>query len=295
MTTVAIPSTKTVSPRRVSFAWVGTLPFFLFAGAFLLVPSGRILWGSFVSPEGSFTLDNIWALNDPDIIESYWLSLRISFITALAGALFGALLAYAITWGGLPRQVRNAVLTFSSVAANFGGVPLAFAFITVLGRTGAVTTFINSTFNTDLYDSGFSVYSLSGLALAYVYFQFPLMVLIMVPAFEGLKREWREAAYNLGATPFEYWRYVGLPILMPSLLGATVLLFGNAFGAYATAFSLTGGTYNLITLKIGQQIRGDVLYNPGLSYSMALGMVVILAVAIVFYVWMQRLSARWLR
>ncbi len=295
MTTVTIPGTKTVSPRRVSFAWVGTLPFFLFAGAFLLVPSARILWGSFISPEGGFTLDNIWALNHPDIIESYWLSLRISFITALAGALFGALLAYAITWGGLPRQVRNAVLTFSSVAANFGGVPLAFAFITLLGRTGAVTTFINSTFNTDLYDSGFSVYSLSGLALAYLYFQFPLMVLIMVPAFEGLKREWREAASNLGATPFEYWRHVGLPILMPSLLGATVLLFGNAFGAYATAFSLTGGTYNLITLKIGQQIRGDVLFNPGLSYSMALGMVVILAVAIVFYVWMQRLSARWLR
>lgn len=294
MTTAAVPL-KTISPRRISFAWVGVLPFFLFAGAFLIVPSFRILWGSFFSADQGFTLDNIWALNDPAIIESYTQSLKLSIITAVVGATFGALLAYAITWGGLPRQVRNGILTFSSVAANFGGVPLAFAFITLMGRTGAFTVFTRDFLGIDLYENGFNVYSVSGLVLAYLYFQFPLMVLIMVPAFEGLKREWREAAANLGANSFEYWRYVGLPILLPSLLGSAVLLFGNAFGAYATAFSLTGGSYNLITLKIGQQIRGDVLFNPGLSYSMALGMVVILAIAIVFYVWMQRLSARWLK
>jgi putative spermidine/putrescine transport system permease protein len=295
MSTTALAPPIAVSSRRLSFAWIGTVPFFLFAAAFLIFPSFRLLFGSFYTANQGFTFANIRALGTPEIIGSYLLSLRISVITAVAGALFGALIAYAITWGGLPRGVRNGVLTFSSVAANFGGIPLAFAFITLLGRTGAVPVFINAMTGVNVYDLGFSVYSLSGLSLAYLYFQFPLMVLIMTPAFEGLKREWREAAANLGATPFEFWRYVGLPILMPSLLGSTVLLFGNAFGAYATAFALTGGTYNLITLKIGQQIRGDVLYNPGLSYSMALGMVVVLGIAISFYVWMQRLAARWIR
>lgn len=295
MSTTALASPIAVSPRRLSWAWVGTVPFFLFAAAFLIVPSFRLLLGSFYTADEGFSFANIRALGTPEIIDSYLLSLRISVITAVTGAIFGALIAYAISWGGLPRGVRNGVLTFSSVAANFGGIPLAFAFITLLGRTGAVPVFIKNWTGVDLYDLGFSVYSLSGLSLAYLYFQFPLMVLIMTPAFEGLKREWREAAANLGASPFEFWRYVGLPILMPSLLGSTVLLFGNAFGAYATAFALTGGTYNLITLKIGQQIRGDVLYNPGLSYSMALGMVVVLGIAISFYVWMQRLAARWIR
>ncbi len=190
------------------------------------------------------------------------------------------------------------MLTFCSVAANFGGVPLAFAFITLLGRTGDLTKFLKTLpfgWDFDLYGAGFSIYSVAGLVLAYVYFQFPLMVLIMVPAFEGLKREWREAASNLGGSTFDFWRYVGIPILLPSLLGSTVLLFGNAFGAYATAEALTGSKVEVITRVISRQIRGDVLNNPGLSYAMALGMVVILGTCITLYVWLQQKTTRWLK
>ncbi len=128
-----------------------------------------------------------------------------------------------------------------------------------------------------------------------MYFQFPLMLLIMIPAIEGLKRDWREAAENLGASTIQYWWRVGLPILMPSLLGTMLLLFGNAFGAYATAYALTGGTLNLITIQIGAQMRGDVLRNPNLGYAMALGMVVVMAVTILGYSWLQRISERWLK
>ena len=140
-----------------------------------------------------------------------------------------------------------------------------------------------------------SVIDIAGLSLTYLYFQFPLMVLIMTPALDGLKREWREAAENLGASTFDYWRRVALPILLPSILGAMILLFGNAFGAYATAYALTGGSLPIVTIQIGAQIRGDVLHNPNLGYAMALGMVVIMAVSLVGYSALQRMTERWLK
>jgi putative spermidine/putrescine transport system permease protein len=271
------------------------VPFLLFIFAFLIYPSLTILINSFRDRSGAFTLDNVAGLFQPSILQAYRVSLEVSALTAVVGACLGALLAYAITWGGLHGRTRSGVITFSSVAANFGGIPLAFAFITLLGRTGAVPVFLKNTFGIDLYSAGFSVYSVPGLMLAYLYFQFPLMVLIMVPAFDGLRREWREAAANLGGSTVDFWRYVGIPILLPSFLGATVLLFGNAFGAYATAEALTGSKVDVVTRVISRQIRGDVLYNPGLSYALALGMVVVLAISITLYVWLQRVTARWLR
>ncbi|HLF01157.1 MAG TPA: ABC transporter permease subunit, partial [Anaerolineales bacterium] len=142
---------------------------------------------------------------------------------------------------------------------------------------------------------GFNLYGFLGLSLTYLYFQFPLMVLIMAPALEGLKAEWREASENLGASQWQYWRHVAFPILMPSLLGTMILLFGNAFGAQATAYALTGGTINLVTIVLSAQIRGDVLRNPGLGYSLALGMVVIMGISIAGYTLLQRRTERWLK
>jgi putative spermidine/putrescine transport system permease protein len=147
----------------------------------------------------------------------------------------------------------------------------------------------------DLYRSGFSLYSFLGLTMVYLYFQVPLMVLVILPAIDGLRREWREAAENLGATSAQYWRHVALPVLLPSMMGTMILLFGNAFGAHATAYALTGGLFNLATLLIGQQISGDVLHNPGLGYAVAMGMILIMAVSILVYSVLQRRSERWLR
>ena len=283
------------APRRFSWAWLGVVPFFLFAAAFLLLPAASLVVGSFQDSRGDFTFANIAGLAQPFIIDAYWLSIKVSLVTALGGGLFGFLLAYAVTLGGLPRFVRSALLTFSGVASNFAGVPLAFAFIATLGRVGMITVLLSSLFGINIYDTGFNLYTFWGLSLTYMYFQFPLMVLIIAPALDGLKREWREASENLGATKVQYWRYVALPILLPSLLGTMILLFGNAFGAYATAYALTGGTLNVVPIVIGAQIRGDVLNNPGLGYALALGMVVIMAISIAGYTLLQSRTARWLR
>jgi putative spermidine/putrescine transport system permease protein len=283
------------SPRRFNWAWLGVIPFFLFAILFILIPSASLFIDSFRGAEGAFTLQNIADLSEPPIPQAYWLSIRISLFTALGGGLLGFLMAYALTVGNLPRWLRPATLTFAGVASNFAGVPLAFAFISTLGRTGFVTVLLRDVFGVNIYGAGFNLYSFLGLSLTYMYFQFPLMLLIMVPAIEGLKREWREAAENLGASTPQYWWRVGLPILLPSLLGTILLLFGNAFGAYATAYALTGGQLDLITIEIGAQMRGDVLRNPNLGYAMALGMVVIMALCIIGYTWLQRLSERWIK
>ena len=294
---MANPTISATNPKPSSFRkWVGVGPFFLFAILFLILPSLRLFAGSFTNNAGQFTFDNIVQLvQQPSILSAYWLSIRISAVTALGGGIVGFLLAYSVTIGGLPKPLRSILITFSGVASNFAGVPLAFAFVATLGRTGVITAILKDVFKVNIYDAGFNLYSFIGLSLTYMYFQFPLMVLVMTPALDGLKREWREAAENLGASYAQYWWRVALPVLLPSILGSMILLFGNAFGAYATAYALTGGALPIITIQIGAQIRGDVLHNPGLGYAMAMGMVVIMAISLAGYSWLQARTERWLK
>jgi putative spermidine/putrescine transport system permease protein len=275
---------------------LGVAPFFLFAILFLFLPSVSIFIRSFEKLGGGYTLQNfVDIFTKNDIRNAYAMSLKISTVTALGGALFGFLLAYAVCLGGLPRWARSFLISFSGVASNFAGVPLAFAFVATMGNAGLMTRIIESVLKIDIHAQGFTIYNFWGLSIVYMYFQFPLMVLIMAPALDGLRREWREACENLGGSNYDYWRHVALPILMPTLLGTTILLFGNAFGAYATAYAFTGSFLNLVTIVIGAQIQGDVLYNPGLGNAMALGMIVIMAITMVLYSWLQRRAARWVR
>lgn len=280
--------------HRTFWLSLSLVPFGGFALLFMLAPTGILLVDSVRDARGNWTLINFVELNNPLVIDAYAMSIRISVTTAVIGAVFGLLVAYAITIAGLPLWVRNLLLTFSGVASNYAGVPLAFAFIATLGRTGFVTVVLK-TLGFNLYDHGFSLYSFIGLVFVYVYFQFPLMILMITPALDGLRREWREASMMLGATPYHYWRHIALPILMPSILAATVLLFGNAFGAFATAYALTGGTLTMVTNMIAQSISGDVLHNEGVAYAMATGMIGIMSLAIIIYTLLQRRSERWLR
>ncbi len=296
MTQTTLQVSKLSAPRSKLRNWIGVAPFLLFSILFLFLPSVRLFVGSFTNAEGHFTFENVIELfTQQYILNSYLLSIRISAVTALGGGIFGLLLAYSVTVGGLPKSLRSVLTTFSGVASNFAGVPLAFAFVATLGRTGFITSVLKDVFGLNIYDAGFNLYSFLGLSLTYMYFQFPLMVLIMAPALDGLKREWREAAENLGANSLQYWLRIALPILLPSILGAMILLFGNAFGAYATAYALTGGRLPLITIQIGAQVRGDVLHNPNLGNAMAMGMVFIMAISLAGYSWLQGKTERWLR
>ena len=193
--------------------WVGLAPFAIYVLLFLLLPTMNIVAGAFQSQDGSFTFQNIADLNTPNILGAFWVSLKISFLTALLGCVIGLLLATAVTKGGLPSWLRDVTMTFSGVASNFAGVPLAFAFIATLGRLGLITVVLRDWFNFNLASTGFNLISFTGLAITYLYFQIPLMVLIVTPALDGMKREWREAADSLGASGFQFLHMVALPIL----------------------------------------------------------------------------------
>jgi putative spermidine/putrescine transport system permease protein len=276
-------------------AWLGVVPFFLFALLFLILPTVDLMVGAFQDADGNFTLGNLANLFQPSILDAYWISIEVSAASAILGAILGFFLAYAAVLGGLPAWIRPTLMTFSGVASNFAGVPLAFAFLATLGRTGLVTALLIKYLDFNIYSTGFNLLSFSGLTLTYLYFQIPLMVLILAPALDGLKKEWREASSILGASFWQYWRFVALPVLWPSLLGTTLLLFANAFGAIATAYALTGSSLNIVTILLYAQIRGDVLHDQNLGYALALGMILITGLSNGLYIWMRTRSERWLR
>ncbi len=275
--------------------YLGVAPFLIFAILFLIVPTLSLVAAAFLDKAGHFTLQNIADLGTPQILNSFWISIRVSAASALLGAVIGLAIALAVIRGRLPAGIRATVLTFSGVASNFAGIPLAFAFLSTLGRLGLVTVILKTVFGFDLYKAGFNLLSFTGLTLTYLYFQIPLMILIIAPAIDGLKKEWNEAAATLGATNWQFWRYVGLPVLWPNLLGTLSLLFANAFGAIATAYALTGSSLNIVPILLYAQIRGDVLHNPGLGAALALGMIVITALANVIYLVIRARAERWLK
>jgi putative spermidine/putrescine transport system permease protein len=278
-------------------AWLGAVPFLLYALFFLFIPAANVIAGAFKDSHGNATLANVQQIFKSQYVDAFRTSIEISAVTALIGGALGIAIAYAAIREGTPRWVRSGMTTFSGVAANFGGIPLAFAFIATLGSVGIATQFIHNVFDVNLYGPSvnFAIWTKTGVEITYLYFQMPLMILVIAPAIDGLRREWREAASNLGASSWQYWRHVGLPILMPSILGAMILLFGNSFAAYATAYGLTAGAIPLVPIVIGNFYTGDVLSNPHLAQALAFGMFVVLAAMMLLYVPLQRRASRWAR
>ena len=263
---------------------------------FLVLPSLTVMVGAFKDQSGGYTVDNVRAiLETENLRHAFKLSIEISFVTALLGALFGLLIAYAAIREGTPRWIRSVFTTFSGVAANFGGIPLAFAFIATLGTIGIVTQFLTNVLGFNPYFHGFTLFGKTGIEIVYLYFQIPLMILVVSPAIDGLRAEWREASANLGGSSYHFWRYIGLPVLMPSILGAVILLFGNSFAAYATAYGLTSQGVNLVPIVIGTDLTGNVLSNPHEGQALAFGMFVVLAAMMLAYIPLQRRASRWAR
>lgn len=289
-------SAPSAAPRRLPLTWLGLVPFAVFVTLFLILPTAHIVIGAFQDRSGAFTLQNLRDLSTGTIPSSYWISVKISVASAALGCLMGFAMAAAVTFGAVPGWIKAPLMTFSGVASNFAGVPLAFAFLATFGPVGLVTAFLRTNFGIVISrDLGFNILSFWGLTVTYLFFQIPLMILIITPALEGLKREWREAAEVLGATALQYWRMIALPILFPSLLGTFALLFANAFGAVATAIALTGSGLNIVPIQLFAQIRGDVLGNPNLGYAIAFGMILVTAVANVLYIWLRIRAERWLK
>jgi putative spermidine/putrescine transport system permease protein len=274
--------------------WFGVSPFAIFVGIFLLWPSFSVFRSALQPVEGSSKPAMLEAISG-QYLSSILFSMRMSAITATLGMVIGTLVAIAVVSLDRMRGLRNLMVGYSAVAANLGGIPLAFAFIASLGMQGLYTKIL-SAFGVNLSDMGFKISDFSGIVIVYLYFQIPLMTLVMLPAVDGLKSTLREAASNLGASSRQYWKSIGIPLLTPSLLGGFLLLFANAFSAYATAFALSAGGSRLVSVQIRFYLQGNTITGKSnLGYALAAWMIIVMVVAMSGYLGLRRVSERWRR
>lgn len=280
--------------RRVrTFAPV--LPFLFYVAIGLGIPTYIIATLAFQTRTGQLTMHNLKVITSGgQYLLGFETSLKLAFVTALIPGIIGTIIAYAIAQSN-HELFKRIIAAASGVLANFGGVNLAFMFVASLGPAGVATVWL-SHLQLNPYNHGWTLYKFTGVALVYMYFQVPLMVLVITPALNGLREQWREAAANLGASKWQYWRYVGLPVLTPPVLGSMFLLFGSGFSAYATTEALTGGTISLTPIQIGSILQGNVISGQeNVGYALGLGMIVILLLSVVGYALLQRRTSRWLR
>lgn len=268
---------------------LGLLPLVVLIVLFEILPTAAMVMNSFLTDNGAqITFQQyVTALTNPFYVKAITNSLLISFYSSAAGIVFSLLLAYAITKSS--EAARNAVLTISNMTSNFAGIPLAFAYIILLGNNGVFTLLLKS-WGWSLFE-GFNLYSWTGLALVYVYFQVPLGALLLYPSFHGIREQWREAASLLGAGAFQFWLRIALPVLLPGVAGTFTILFANAMGAYATAYALVGSNYNLLAIRIGSLVAGDVVTRPQLGCALA----VLLGATMLLAMWLNERFMRKVR
>ncbi|MFI1484190.1 ABC transporter permease [Streptomyces sp. NPDC020747] len=293
LTRVDVAPVASPKRRRHAPGWLAVVPLLAFVALAFGIPALAMLNGAFTVKDPttgatSYTTANLTASLKGAYLTALLGSVKLSAVSAVISTVFGLLVAQAVVTSRF-RALREAVLTASGVLANFGGVPLAFAFVATLGNSGVLTRQLG------LADKGWSLYSFWGLVIVYLYFLIPLMVLTITPALDGLRVQWREAARNNGATAVQYWRHIALPVLAPSLLGGFVLLFGSAFAAYATAAAMVGSSVPLVTLQIADAISGNVLVGQeNVALALSLDMVLVAGLVMAVYLPLQRRSARWL-
>ncbi|KKX98855.1 ABC transporter permease [Microbacterium sp. Ag1] len=277
-----------------SLAWLGLVPFAAYVVLFLAVPTILAIGSGFFTKDGSFTWTNMSALVDPVVLNTFANSAGLSLLTAVVGALVGALVCYALLGMDPEGRTRSAVDAAAGVLAQFGGVMLAFAFIATIGIQGVVTVFLKDTFGMNIFENGTWLYELPGLVLPYFYFQIPLMVITFMPALAALKPQWAEANLTLGGTRASFWLRIGIPVLAPSFLASLLLLFANAFSSYATAAALASQGAQIVPLQIRTALTSEtVLGRENLAGALALGMIVIVGIVMALYSLVQRRAARW--
>jgi putative spermidine/putrescine transport system permease protein len=291
-----VPAARRGSRRRLLVDHLGVVPFLAYVAVFLLYPTLTVVGGAFADDAGGLTLANLRAITGGGYRDAFVRSITLSASTAVIGALLGALLAWAVASGKPEGLLRRTVTAASGVLAQFGGVTLAFAFLATVGFQGLVTVFLKDHLGINLFAGGAWIYDVTGLVVVYSYFQVPLMVLVFLPALDGLRPQWREAAAGLGGTSWTFWRHVGGPVLAPAFFGSMLLLFANAFSAYATAAALLSQGAPIVPLQIrAAQTSEVVLGQQNIGKALGFGMVVVVAVVMALYALLQRRTSRWLR
>jgi len=263
---------------------------------FLALPTLIAVGTGFIGADGGFTLETLAALGNPVVLNAFGSSVWLSALTAVIGAVLGALVCYALLGARPDGALRSTVDSLSSVIAQFGGAMLAFAFTATIGIQGMVTVLLRDTVGVDIFADGVWLYELPGLVLPYIYFQVPLMVITFMPALASLKVTWAEANATLGGTARSYWLRIALPVLAPSFLGSLLLLFANAFSSYATAATLISQGAQIVPLQIRSALTSETMLDrENLAGALALGMIIVMSVVMTGYARLASRAARWQR
>lgn len=272
------------SHRGRYLALLCLLPFAVFFIIFQIAPLAWVAINSLQSESGWGLANFSKIFASKFYLQALQRSLEISFWSSLFGIVIATLGAYSLRQ--VDSKLRDFVSAFANMTSNFSGVPLAFAFIILLGFNGALTLLLKQM---GLLGD-FSIYSKTGLILVYTYFQIPLGVLLLYPAFDALREDWRESAALLGASHWQFWRHIGLPVLTPALLGTFVILLANALGAYATVYALTTGNFNVLPIRIAGLVAGDINLDPNLASALAMVLVGLMTVVTVAHQWLLKRS-----
>ncbi|MDH0620947.1 UNVERIFIED_ORG: putative spermidine/putrescine transport system permease protein [Pseudomonas parafulva] len=272
------------SPRGRYLALLCLVPFAAVFVTFQIAPLAWVALSSLQSEAGWGMGNFSKVFASKFYLQALQRSLEISFWSSLFGIIIATLGAYSLRQ--VDSRLRDFVSAFANMTSNFAGVPLAFAFIILLGFNGALTLLLKQM---GLLED-FSIYSKSGLILVYTYFQIPLGVLLLYPAFDALREDWRESAALLGANHWQFWRHIGLPVLAPALLGTFVILLANALGAYATVYALTTGNFNVLPIRIAGLVAGDISLDPNLASALAMVLVGLMTVVTVVHQWLLKRS-----
>ena len=275
--------------------YLGILPFLLLSGIFLIWPTLNVVYGAFFSDEGKFSLDYVTNTIKDDAFKIPFIhSVQISAWSSLAGGLIGGLFAWAVSTGKPDGIARRFVLAAGGVLAQFGGVMLAFAFFATFGFNGFVTSLALKYSETNFLASPNWLYELFGLGVVYTFFQIPLMFIVFLPAVENLKPQWREASESLGGSSKDYWFRIGFPVLFPSFLGGLLLLFVNAFSAYATAAALISQGTIIAPLSIGNALSSETGgASAPLAKTLSLYMVLVVVIVMVIYTLLRKRVSKW--
>ena len=277
--------------------YLALIPFHAYIALFLILPTAIVAVGAFTTATGQPTVDNVTRLfTDETFVDAFTKSIELAVSTAIAGAIIGGLLAWAVVRGDPNGPLRQLVIAASGVLAQFGGVMLAFAFLATFGFNGLATMFVRDVLHVDVLTDASWLYSLTGLVVVYTYFQIPLMLIVFLPSLDGLRQEWYDASASLGGSSWSFWRHVGGPILAPAFLGALLLLFTNAFSAYATAAALISQGASIVTLQIAGSLQSEVVIGQeNVGKALALGMIIVVSLVMALYALIQRRASRWVK
>ena len=254
------------------------VPFLIVALLYEIVPLITVILKSFQPDAGTgFTLENYQTVFSKLLYrKAIFNSLKISIVSEIVGIIVAFLGARAAhQHQGKLNHVFMAVL---NMVSNFAGIPLAFAYMILLGNAGLVVN-IGKELGIDFL-SNYNLYTMNGMSLVYIYFQIPLSTLLLIPAFDGVQKQWKEACTLLGGTPGIFWRKVGVPVLMPSILGTFSVLFANALAAYATIYALMMDNIALLPVQIAGCFTGEVKIRAGLGGALSVVMMIIMVVMI---------------